>query len=316
MFKSIIPITLILVLSSCACSKHWQTFNPQTTDPLHDIEVLDKNTAFTYSYGTGKFLSTKNGRKTWQLLHQFDSIYFEQMQFFDSQNGWLAGNNKQLLKTNDGGKTWLNKSLKEWGELDAIYGMVFIDDTTGWIAVLHQSSNGLVSKIYQTNDGGDNWKHHSTLNEMILNLEYHNNTLWASGNNVILKLDDVATEWQTFYKDEDKKTGQIRDLEFIGKNKLIAASFTSTIVNCNKGNCINQKIGKSRLRSISIGKNGKGIAVGDAIYDQYNFFTTNNRGKTWQKAGKELPDIHRIFKHGKYYWIAGKEGFIAKFKHP
>ena len=60
---------------------------------------------------------------------------------------FIGGLGGTLLKTTDGGETW---TVQKFKDLANIRGISFIDSLNGWIMDSY--------KLYQTSDGGTNWK--------------------------------------------------------------------------------------------------------------------------------------------------------------
>jgi len=65
----------------------------------------------------------------------------------DINNGWVVGNLGTILKTTDGGNTWIPKTSDTFVDLEGVY---FIDSNLGWIV----GEGGL---ILATSDGGNTW---------------------------------------------------------------------------------------------------------------------------------------------------------------
>ena len=175
--RIIILIVLTSLFASCSTSKKWIKTVTKIEDGLHDIEIVNKNVAFAYSYGTGKFFKTTDGGVSWENIYQFDSLYFEQIQFIDERTGWLAGSPNKLFKTENGGENWLNVSLKTEPENSLIYGMYFQDINNGYVAIINRNKTGVTSNIYFTKNGGEEWQLINSIDEMILNLEKIDNTI-------------------------------------------------------------------------------------------------------------------------------------------
>lgn len=74
------------------------------------------------------------------------------VQFFTQDTGWLA-ESEMLLRTADGGRTWVRQQPTGNSSLgrDLVYHMQFLDATHGWIL-----SEG--SRLYRTTDGGQSWQ--------------------------------------------------------------------------------------------------------------------------------------------------------------
>jgi photosystem II stability/assembly factor-like uncharacterized protein len=67
--------------------------------------------------------------------------------FPSDQNGWMVGELGRIIRTSDGGKTWVRQDA---GTKRPFLAMSCIDDKTAWIA-------GKEGIVYATKDGGDTW---------------------------------------------------------------------------------------------------------------------------------------------------------------
>lgn len=68
--------------------------------------------------------------------------------FVDASNGWSVGENGEILRTRDGGKTW-NRQVS--GVSTRLTGVAFTDLNNGWVA-------GEYGALLRTTDGGATWK--------------------------------------------------------------------------------------------------------------------------------------------------------------
>jgi len=157
-YKTCFVVLLFLILGSCSNDKEWIQSESKIDDGLHDIEIIDEKNAFSYTYGTGKLYNTSNGGKTWELIYQFDSIYFEQIQFIDRKTGWIAGSPNKLFKSSDGGKSWDDVSIKNVSESALIYGLFFKSFNEGYVALIERVNNKSQSSIYQSKNAGQDWE--------------------------------------------------------------------------------------------------------------------------------------------------------------
>jgi hypothetical protein len=96
---------------------------------FNDITFTDSNNGFIIG-DNGIILRTNNGGVRWQLQSNTVSSSFREIQFLNSQVGYICGTlpNGSLLKTIDGGYTW--KSLNMTGYP---VSLSFVDENTGWI---------------------------------------------------------------------------------------------------------------------------------------------------------------------------------------
>lgn len=86
------------------------------------------------------------------------SIEISNINMKDEKRGWSHDDNK-LLRTDDGGSSWVNASPKlESLKADEYF---ILDEKVAWI---YQQENEIVN-IYYTNDGGENWISNTTIIE-------------------------------------------------------------------------------------------------------------------------------------------------------
>ena len=73
--------------------------------------------------------------------------------FINPDTGWIFGCNGTVLRTNNGGVSWIDQSIKSYSD---VYVGLFLDSNLGWIALSgdYQDDNG---KIYGTTNGGYTW---------------------------------------------------------------------------------------------------------------------------------------------------------------
>ncbi len=301
-----------LILFSCTKPEpKWEILTMGFSENFHDILPIDKNNIIAYSYGTGLIVKSEDLGLTWKEVFKTDSIYFEQVAFPTPKVGFICGNTNRILKTNDGGNTWAEILIDSIPDTAPVYGMKFLNKEVGFISVINRVQGVFETEIYQTKNSGISWKKINTLSEMILNLEYVDNELWASGNNVVLKNIDKKN-WQTVYKDTTKQVGQIRD--FIHKGEqLIMSSFNGFIIRKNGSTFSKEKITPNRLRSIVRVNDHKLIVAGDNDKEEGNIFESNDNGISWNLIDEKFNDIHRLKVANGIVWGIGKKDEIIKF---
>ena len=308
MKKIVILLICFQQFYSCTQPKQWQNISLSTKDHLHDIEVIDDKIAISYSYGTGKLFKTINSGETWKQIHQFDSIYFEQIQFIDKNVGWICGSPNKLFKTSDGGITWTDISTKEKPN-SLIYGMLFTDKNIGYFSEMYRSQKGMFSDIYQTNNGGEDWQLIHTIKAPIVNLEKLDNTIYGTGSNIIIK-DIDKEEYAISFLDSTRKVGGIRDIAINKNGEIKAASFNGYVLSLANNQWVSKQITKNRLRSIST-LDKFWLVAGDSIKEPNHIFKSID-GENWNSIQNQYPDVHRTVTLNNTLWMAGKKGFITK----
>jgi photosystem II stability/assembly factor-like uncharacterized protein len=73
--------------------------------------------------------------------------------FISPDTGWVFGYHGTVLRTNDGGNSWIDQSVPS---NDEIYAGLFLDSDFGWIALSDDFKNN-DGQIYGTTDGGYTW---------------------------------------------------------------------------------------------------------------------------------------------------------------
>ncbi len=68
----------------------WQKQTSPIKDGLHNIYFLNDSLGWAITYGKGILIHTTDAGMNWNVQYQFDSLYFEQIQFVDKNNGWIC----------------------------------------------------------------------------------------------------------------------------------------------------------------------------------------------------------------------------------
>jgi photosystem II stability/assembly factor-like uncharacterized protein len=303
----IIQLLMLIAIHGCSTG-HWVKTKTEIEDGLHDVEAINDEVALAYSYGTGKLFKTMDGGGTWDHIFQFDSLWFEQLQFINENTGWIAGSPNKLFRTEDGGNTWVDIAIKTEAS-SAIYGMYFRNLHQGYIALMDKG----VTDIFFTSNGGDDWELVNSIDEMILNLEEINQTLYGTGNNVIIENIHLPDAWHYSFHDTLNQVGQIRDMTLSGNGKILAASFNGYVLTFDTDHWDTHQVTTNRLRCI-ISHGDYWIVAGDRMEDPGNFFASTDGGMTWEIPFDQLDDIHRFDVSNAKLWAVGKEGLIMTKK--
>lgn len=316
----------------------WEKQGAPTTDHLHDVFFLNDSLGWTYSYGTGLVLNTSNGGESWEIQHQLDSLYFEQIQFLDKNNGWLSGERGFVYKTTDGGKNWIDVSPSvperildgfDWqaknkpqGWYVLLYAQHFFGADEGFVAggKLQPSAENAWQKMQpiflSTKDGGESWEETEEAPRAFLNqtIFLDDGLGYAVGGGKIFQTKDNGKSWATVFEDGSSGIGQLRGLFFLNPQNGFAVSFSGRFLKTSDGaqNWEIVAITENRLRGVVFIDEKNGFAVGDANKTAGTLFQTTDGGTSWQQSTGEYPDLHRIKLSPTKIWIVGKDGTILK----
>ena len=156
LFTGIIICIFMIVISN---AQEWIDINP-SFDPPGNYSIygtfISAEEGLMFAWGLKPLYHTVDSGVNWTVLVEEDSIYFYDIWFVDSINGWakvyngipFGGPNVSfLLHTVNGGNTWQEVSKPPDS---ACYAITFIDSLTGF-------SEG-ENVVYRTIDGGENWQ--------------------------------------------------------------------------------------------------------------------------------------------------------------
>ena len=121
---------------------------------------------------TTQLFHTSDGGQSWQQS-TVQAGFVRQMTFIDAQHGWMLVGNENaggpaefvsVLRTTDGGKTWLNVATALPGDTTPPghlpyggqkSGIRFVNASTGWVTGTVFANN--LAWLYVTHDGGSTW---------------------------------------------------------------------------------------------------------------------------------------------------------------
>lgn len=104
---------LLLAVAGMAKAQQWNELQTGVTEDLYDVYCLDTNTVFVCG-SNGVILKTKDGGNSWQEKYRQEGYDWYAIKFLDPNTGFVlgindgVGNNEKLLKTINGGETWLD----------------------------------------------------------------------------------------------------------------------------------------------------------------------------------------------------------------
>jgi photosystem II stability/assembly factor-like uncharacterized protein len=136
-------------------------------EPVGSKLFISGNLHTSSSTLSSVMLATEDGGKTWFEPHdRVRSGVLDQIQFFDFETGWVAGQvvralprDPFFLLTTDGGKTWRRKPVYDEARVASIEHFRFESRANG-ILILDRSragEAGVVHELLETMTGGESW---------------------------------------------------------------------------------------------------------------------------------------------------------------
>lgn len=134
----------------------------------------------------------------WTILPSGTSKNLQEIQFLNNSQGYVVGEKATVLKTNDGGNSWIscNPSINS-----DLHNLFFIDNNRGWVV-------GDSGKVCKTINAGNSWEITTIANNHTLHLHsvfaQDQNTIFVGGSNntqnyFIYKSIDGGITWQSVF---------------------------------------------------------------------------------------------------------------------
>jgi photosystem II stability/assembly factor-like uncharacterized protein len=176
----------------------WALASASISGNIKSVNIVSRDTFFLASSNNLIYMSTDRG-KTLTTLDCQCSVYSST--FLDSKTGFI-GAYSSILKTTDGGQTWITLDSFSAISYAGIYSLQFLNADTGF-AILGVDT---LSRLLRTYDGGATW---SELNIGIFSLagKFINSKTGFAGGSLgeILRTDDGGTTWTDVTPVLDKK---------------------------------------------------------------------------------------------------------------
>ncbi len=241
-----------------------------TIRAILSIDFTDETTGYALGSGYGTYpgyYKTTDCGFSWSV-HTLGEYYtYFDSYFFDSNTGFMVGDQGQIRKTTNGGDNWTVCAVYY---TDYLYTVDFINQNTGFAA----GQNG---KIFITTDGGAFWDPIFILGSDIRSIKFLNQTTgFAAGYaGKFLKTTNSGINWQT----NDIASGlDFTDLFLFDENRMYISSENGVVMRTtNGGQNWNQQIvsTNSSVKNLYFINESTGFASGSKSY----IFTTQTGGE-------------------------------------
>ncbi|MBU0979838.1 MAG: hypothetical protein KJ709_03455 [Nanoarchaeota archaeon] len=299
-----------------------------------DIQFINENEGWAVSDSdqgatTGTILRTVNGGRTWMQKDTGEPYDLYGVDFVNSNRGWAVGYGDTIVRSDDGGNTWVSKS---YATPDYHWYMVdFLDENVGFVSGSGPGIDGSI--IIKTTDGGDGW------NKVCCSQlgQYYNvwdiscadtDKCWAvmrgwpPNEGLVVHTSDGGSTWAV----QSINTNELRAIYFVDENNGWAVGsewgppYEELILHTtNGGSTWTQQYlpgGNLYLNDVFAVSPTHAWIVG---YNGWLFETTDG-GDTWVEIDLEdmYPGVHGMFHwHGVYFlddetgWVGGTGGEVA-----
>jgi photosystem II stability/assembly factor-like uncharacterized protein len=128
--------------------KTWQTLNVTNTGTLSGLAIVDAQTLVAVSGTNDLIFRSTNAGNTWTAVpHPPGGTWFGAVRFVPgTQTGWAVGTGEKILKSTDGGATWI--SQRDANHPFNLIDVSFADLNNGWT---------VGGEELHTTDGGATW---------------------------------------------------------------------------------------------------------------------------------------------------------------
>ncbi|HAN37794.1 MAG TPA: hypothetical protein DCQ29_02740, partial [Chitinophagaceae bacterium] len=193
---------------------------------IRDFSFISAGTGWLLGGGTGVGLwRTTDSGNTWvNQSGGWPNIFqlsLNAVCFVDANNGWAVGSNGVVLRTSNGGSTWVQQASNTTTILRDVF---FINSTTGWAI----GDNGT---IIRTSNGGATWtpSTNAGTTNVLFRVHFASSMLgWAVGENgTIIQSTDGGATWVSLISGT---TSLLRDIFLISPNRGWAVGHENTVL--------------------------------------------------------------------------------------
>jgi len=267
----------------------WQHYNTPDSWGGNDLYVYDSDRIW-FCTNDGEIYHSSDGGTNWILQYE-DTInhsFFNFIKFFDAQNGIVlgdapfnSGKPAPVLKTTDGGNSWLNineNSLIDEYSRDQFHPISFPNVEVGYF---YGSGD---HQLYKTVDGGSNWEIVSLPDEItnVFMLKFYDENIgmFVADNGLdtdyIYRTTDGSQSWQKLNLESNTVH---HDIEFLpgNPNSVWFTDYDHLYFSANMGDAwqeVNLGVENIEARNIEFFDD----QIGAILCDHNKFFYTKNNG--------------------------------------
>jgi len=171
---------------------------------LFDVDFVEGG--YGWAVGLAGVLYTDDAGEHWRRLDGDPRVMAHSVHFIDQWRGWVVGQHGLVLRTGDGGHSWVKVEVPMPEDKPFHFALDFVGDSHGWIV-------GEGGTILATSDGGLTWNRQQSLVGSFLSAVCFADTLrgWVTGytreNRMaqVLYTEDGGRNWVVQRRVEDQE---------------------------------------------------------------------------------------------------------------
>ncbi len=243
----------------------------------------------------------------WQSVPSGTTMLLRSVHFADVQNGWVVGSAGTLLRSSDGGTSWVAQSAALGAGSSELYSVHFVSATTGWVV----GAGGFVKK---TTNGGTTWLPQMVNTSTDLYDVYFKdaNNGWIVGAcGLILRTTNGGTNWDAI---SSAQNYNLYAVSAANANNVAAASSGTVLLRSSDSGA-----NWSSATGVTSGSNFRAMAfsgaTGWAASTGGSIWKTTNGGNVWLFWGSAAPNTgvwQAAATTTAYAYIAGLGGKLVR----
>lgn len=237
---SFILIIVVLCFSAFLSAQNfdWEWQNPLPTGADHnDAIILSPNKFMLFGNG-GSFLVSTNQGLSWAVRTlETDNRDIYTATFVDQNIGYVAGTGGLIMKTTDGGDTWVEQNS---GTTNVLWDVDFISADTGFVV-------GAAGIMLYTTNGGTNWTSTTYGTTTLYKVHFVNSTLGFIGSasattGRLLRTTNGGATWENITANISGLDGTVRGIHFVDENTGWISNTTGRIFKTTNGGATGSQV--------------------------------------------------------------------------
>lgn len=316
-------ILFFMIITFVGCSKEkvdviYEEYRIQEHIKLNGIYFVDEINGFLIGGEkgiAGALLRTADGGQSWNISLGFDKCLYD-ISFIDSNIGYLCGDSIMIMRTEDGGNSWIEMNypwLPPDNYLLPLTHIEMVDDTVVYISGGAYFDRGLV---FKTRNGGSWWQFDLFNNQMATSFFCSDLNGVFGGYGLITYTSDGGNSYQAV----DIKNDYYTAFSFVNDQIGFACGYNGGIYKTSDGGLNWESLESSNgvagkrvhWNDIFFRNNEEGIVVGN----NGEILITEDGGSNWKKVNEFTKmDLHSVnIQNENSIWITASSGYLFKLQ--